>query len=206
MSRKNGLSAVANEVLDDVQKEAEAIIFAAENEAKETLKAAKEQVDQNYPNMINHATEKAQAEKRKIGSVTEVEMKNRLFHAKEDLVNLALERAISTLKGFAKTERYRNYLLKVVEEGAKKIDQKNLAVQVNAADRTWLAQGSLNRLSKKLDCELKLLDQTVDCIGGCKIQTIDGRITYDGTLESKIQELKPILRVEVAKILFQTET
>jgi vacuolar-type H+-ATPase subunit E/Vma4 len=206
MSRKNGLSAIANEVLGDVQKEAEAIILAAENEAKETLKAAKEQADQSYLTMINQATEKAEAEKRKIASVTDVEMRNRLFHAKEDLVDLAFEKVVSRLKDFARTERYRNYLLKLVEEGARKIGQKNLAVQVNAADKTWLTQDSLNRLSKKLDCELKLLDQTVDCIGGCKIQTIDGRISYDGTLDNKVQELKPVLRVEVAKILFQTET
>ena len=48
MSVKDGLSAIANEVLEDVQKEAEAIILAAEKEAKETLKTAKKQADQNY--------------------------------------------------------------------------------------------------------------------------------------------------------------
>ena len=48
MTVKDGVSAIASEVLGDVQKEAEAIILAAENEAKETLRAAKEQADQNY--------------------------------------------------------------------------------------------------------------------------------------------------------------
>ena len=206
MSRKNGLSAIANEVLGDVQKEAEAIILAAENEAKETLKAAKEQADQSYLTITNQATERAEAEKRRIASVTDVEMRNRLFHAKEDLVDLAFEKAILKLKDFAKTERYHNYLLKLVEEGTRKIGQKNLAVQVNAADKTWLTKGFLNRLSKKLDCELKLLDQTINCIGGCKIQTVDGKISYDGTLDNRVQELKPVLRVEVAKILFRVET
>jgi V/A-type H+-transporting ATPase subunit E len=206
MSRKNGLSAIANEVLGDVQKEAEAIILAAQNEAKEILKAAKEQANQSYLAMIDQATEKAEAEKRKIASVTDVEMRNRLFQTKEDLVDSAFEKAVSKLKDFAKTERYHGYLFRLVEEGARKIGQKSLVVQVNAADKIWLRQGSLNRISKKLNCELKLLDQTVDCIGGCKIQTIDGRISYDGTLDNRMQELKPILRVEAAKILFSVET
>jgi V/A-type H+-transporting ATPase subunit E len=206
MSHKNGLSAIANEVLGDVQKEAEAIILAAENEAKETLKAAKEQADKSYITIIDQATEKAEAEKRRIASVTGMEMRNRLFRAKEDLVDLAFEKAVSKLRDFAKTERYHGYLLKLVEEGARKIGEKNLVVQVNAADKTWLTQGSLNRLSKKLDCELKLSDQTVNCMGGCKIQTVDGRISYDGTLDNRMEELKPVLRVEVAKILFPVET
>ena len=53
MSVKNGISAIANDVVGDVQKEAEAIILAAENEAKETLKAAKEQADQIYRDIIH---------------------------------------------------------------------------------------------------------------------------------------------------------
>jgi V/A-type H+-transporting ATPase subunit E len=206
MSHKNGLSAIANEVLGDVQKEAEAIILAAENEAKETLKAAKEQADHSYFTLLNQAAEKVEAEKRKITSVTDVEMRNRLFQAKEDLVDLAFEKAISKLKDFTKTEKYHGYLLKLVEEGARKIGQKKLVIQVNAADRTWLTQGFLDRLSKRLDCELKLSDQAVYCIGGCRIQTADGRISYDGTLDNRMQELKPVLRVEAAKILFRMET
>ena len=37
MSVKNGLAAIANEVLADVQKEAEALVLTAKNDAKETL-------------------------------------------------------------------------------------------------------------------------------------------------------------------------
>ena len=101
MSVKDGLSAISNEVLGDVQKEAEAIILSAENEAKETLKNAKHQADQNYQTMINQATTKADGEKRKITSVTEVDMRNRILQAKEELVDVAFEKALDKIKDFA---------------------------------------------------------------------------------------------------------
>jgi len=205
VSIKDGLSAITSEVLEDVQKEAEAIIIAAENEAKETLKAAKEQADQKYQAIINQAKTKAENERRKIASVTEVEMRNRLLQTKEDLVNTAFEKALIKLEGFVTTEKYHEYLLKLIEEVAERIGQKNLVVQVNAKDKAWLTQDILNLLSKKLHCELKLSDQTEDCVGGCKIQTVDGKITYDSTIDNRLQELKPALRVEVAKILFGKE-
>lgn len=205
MSIKDGLSAITSEVLEDVQKEAEAIIIAAENEAKETLKAAKEQADQKYQAIINQAKTKAENERRKIASVTEVEMRNRLLQTKEDLVNTAFEKALIKLEDFVTTEKYHEYLLKLIEEVAERIGQKNLVVQVNAKDKAWLTQDILNLLSKKLHCELKLSDQTEDCVGGCKIQTVDGKITYDSTIDNRLQELKPALRVEVAKILFGKE-
>ena len=205
MSVKDGLAAIANEVLGDVQKEAEAIISSSQNQAKETLKLAKQQADEKYKTMINQATAKAEGEKRKIASVTEVEMRNQLLKSKEELVDIAFDKALVRIKEFAATEEYHRYLLKLINEVAKRIGQKKLAIQVNAKDKAWLTQDSLNRLSKELNCELALLDQTEDYIGGFKIQTVDGKITYDSTLDNRLRELRPILRVEVAKLLFGKE-
>ena len=206
MSIKDGLSAITSEVLGDVQKEAEAIIVAAENEAKETLKAAKEQADQNYHTIINQAKTKSEAESRRIASVTEVEIRNLLLQSKEDLVDRAFEKALIKLHDFVKTEEYHEHLLRLIAEVAKKIKSKSLMVQVNAEDKTWLTQDMLNCLSKRVHRDLKLSNETADFIGGCKIQTVDSKITYDSTINNQLQELKPTLRVEAAKILFGKET
>lgn len=205
MSSKHGISAIANEVIGDVQKEAVALITEAENTAKETLKAAKEQADQNYQTILNQSNAKIEAEKRKIASVTEVDLRNRLLQTKEDLVDSAFEKALTKLKAFAKSKDYHEYLLNLIENNAKKLGQKNLVVQVNAKDQGWLTQEMLDRLGKKLQCEIKLSEETENYLGGCKIQTADSKIIYDGTLDNRLQELKPALRVEVAKILFGVE-
>jgi len=205
MSIKDGLSAIANEVIGDVQKESEAIILFAQNQAKQTLKEGKEKSVQNYQTLMNQATAKAEGERRKIASVTEVEMRNRLLQTKEGLVDTAFDKALINLKNFVKTEQYHGYLLKLIEESAGRIGQKNLVIQVNTKDKEWLTQDMLNRLSKKLGKELKLSDENEDFIGGCKIQTVDGKITYDSTIDNRLQELKSALRVEVAKILFEKE-
>ena len=95
--------------------------------------------------------------------------------------------------------------LKLIENAAERIGKKNLVVQVNAKDKDWLTQDMLKRLSKKLHCELRLSEKTEDYIGGCIIQTEDGKIIYDVTIDNRLQELKPVLRVEIAKILFGEE-
>lgn len=205
MGIKDGLSAIANEVLGDVQKEAEAIILSAENQSKETLKAEKEQAMQNYLTLINQATAKAEDERRKIASVTEVEMRNRLLQTKEGLVETAFDKALVKLKNFVTTEEYHSYLQNLIKEVAKSMGNKNLVVQVNAKDKVWLTQDMLDRLSKKQYFELTLSEQTEDFIGGCKIQTLDGKITNDNTIDNRLKELKPTLRVEVARILFEKE-
>jgi V/A-type H+/Na+-transporting ATPase subunit E len=202
MSVKNGISAIANDVIGDMQKAAEAIILAAEKEAKATLKAAKEQADQNFKATIAQAKEKADAEKRKIASVTEVEMRNRLLQTKEDLVDVAFEKALVKLKSFVETAEYHDYLLGVIQNAAERISQKVLVVLVNAKDKDWLTQDTLKPLSKKLHLDLKLSDKTGDYLGGCIVQSEDGKIICDVTIDNRLQELKPALRVELSKILF----
>ena len=202
MSAKNGITAITNDVIGDVQKEAEAIILTAENEAKATLKSAKEQADQIYRAIISQTKTNAEAEKRKIASVTEVEMRNRLLQTKEDLVDIAFEKALVRLKNFVETEDYHDYLFKLIQSAIEKMGKKNVVVQVNTKDNNWLTQDLLKRLSKKCNCDLKLSDKTKDFLGGCLIQSEDGKIIYDVTLDNRLQELKPILRVELAKILF----
>jgi len=205
VSIKDGLIAITNEVLEDVQKEAEAIILAAENEAKTILKSAKEQADQNYQTIIAQAKINSEDESRKIASITEVEIRNRLLRTKEDLVDAAFEKTLAKLEKFTESKEYMNYLPKLIEQVAKQIDRKNLVVQVNAKDKTWLTQAKLNSLCKKLNCELTLSDKEGQFIGGCKIETKDGKITYDNTIDNRLQEVKSAMRVEAAKILFEKE-
>jgi V/A-type H+-transporting ATPase subunit E len=157
LSVKNGISAISNEVIGDVQKEAEALIQTAETQAKDALKVAKEQADQNYEAIVTQATAKAEAEKRKIASVTEVEARNQLLQTKEELVDVVFAKAVARVKNFVETDDYHDFLLKLVEKMVKEIGQKNVVVQVNAKDKNWLTQDMLNRVGKKLRAEVVLL-------------------------------------------------
>ena len=197
--------AITNEVLEDVQKEARAIILKAENEAKQILTRAKENANQNYQSIISQVKGKAENEQKKILSLTEVEIRNSLLQTKEELVDAAFEKTLTKLEEFTATREYSDYLLTLIEQAAKQINSKNLLVQVNAKDKTLLKKTGLNALSKKLNCKFTLSNKTSEFIGGCKIETEDGKITFDNTIDNRLRELKPALRVEVAKILFEEE-
>lgn len=205
MNVKDGLVAIAVEVLGDVQKEAEALIIAAEDEAKKTLKISREQADHNYLSIVNKSQVEAEAERKKINSLTDVEVRNILLQTKEKIVDQAFQIAIEKLKAFTETDEYYTFLTEQIKKAASKIGSKDLTIQVNYKDKKWLANGNLKNLSQKLAINLTLLDQTPNYIGGYKIQTTDGSITYDGTLDNRLAELKIALRSEIANLLFVEE-
>ncbi len=202
MSAKSGVAAIADEVIGDVQKEAEAIIAEAENEAKETLRAAKEQAEKTYNAILSEATHKSEIKKRKIASVAEVELRNQLLQAKESLVDEAFTKATESLKAFVETDQYPAYLLKLLDSIAERMDQPVLVVEVNARDKTILTRNALKKISEKTKTELKLSEQNLSVMGGCRVQTEDGKIVYDATLDNRLDELKPELRAQIAKSLF----
>jgi V/A-type H+/Na+-transporting ATPase subunit E len=202
VSVKSGVAAIADEVIGDVQKEAEAVIASAQNEAKETLRVAKEKADQTYNALLSEATQKSEAEKRKIASVTEVELRNRLLQAKESLVDEAFAKATTALKAYVETDEYPTHLIKLLTSIAERMDQPVLVVEVNAKDKAILTEAALKNAGKAAKTELKLSDQTPNILGGCRVQTEDGKIVYDGTLDNRLEELKPELRAQIAKSLF----
>lgn len=202
MSTKTGVAAIADEVIGDVQKEADSDILDAENQAKEALRNAKEGADQIYRTLISEAKAKAEAEKRKIASVTEVDVRNLLLQTKEELVAEAFQGALQKLKEFTETSKYRSYLVKSIEAIAQKMEQKSLIVEVNSKDKGWLTIDKLEATSKKLGADFEISSQTQEFIGGCKVHSADGKIVFDGTLDNRLAELKPELRVEIAKLFF----
>lgn len=202
---KVGLTAIAAEVLEDVRKEAEALLHNSENEAKEILKKAKQEADKTYATILSETEAKTKKEKQKIKSLTEVEKRNLLLQTKEQLVDEAFDRAIARLTEFAKTKEYHNTLFELIKQAADKVGSKNLVLQVNSADKIWLKKGSLDKFAKKIDAEFILEKENEDSIGGCKVKTKDGSIVFDNTFENRLEQLKPDLRLSVAKILFRTE-
>jgi len=199
---KDSLSAIANEVVDDVLKEAEKTILTAEAHAKNSFKTAKDEADQAYIGILDDATRKTNAEKRKIESLTEVESRNQQLQLKEALVDEAFNRAIEKLAGFVKTEAYHAYLMTLIEESARKMGSEELTIYLNGADRTWIKKEELKKLEAKIKSNLRLGDKEIHSLGGCVIQTANGKLVFDSTIENQLQNLKPTLRIEVAKILF----
>jgi V/A-type H+-transporting ATPase subunit E len=190
-------------VFDDVQKEAEALILKAHEEAKTSLQAAKREADRSYQNAVEAAKSRSEAEVKRIASVTDMEARNQLLAAKEELVNDAFKRAQEQIDAFVKTDRYHQYLLDSITQASERMGVKNLTVKVNAADRAWIAQNNQDQRATKQGGMFELSDETISCIGGYIIQTKDGSVSYDGTIDNRLSGLRPSLRTEAAKILFR---
>ena len=44
----------------------------------------------------------------------------------------------------------------------------------------------------------QLADDTIECLGGVRIVSTDGTMTFDNTLDARISRLKPLIRKQIA--------
>lgn len=202
---KEGLAAIAREVLGDVEKEAEKIIQQAEKEANEALDDAKREADKTYNNILEEVSEKIGAEKKRIQSLTDVDARNVWLAVKEDLVNEAFKDASAKLLKLADSQRYHEYLTSSISAIAKRIGSKEVVIQVSSADRAWLEKGRIEKLSEKTGIHFTLSSEPVSSVGGFRIQTKNGKKTIDSTFESRLEQLRPELRQKTAELLQSKE-
>ena len=204
-SIKRGLTSIANEILEDVKNESVTVIRDAEKKAEKILRDAKIEAEQSRARLLAETKEKCGSEKKKTESLTALEIKNKRLQVKEEYINAVFDKALARLKQFVESENYPDFLLDFIEEAVKKIESDKLVVYVNSKDREWLANGKIDELSEKLNVNLTLANETESCLGGCIVKTPDGNLLHDNTFEKRLQSLKPTLRLEIAKILFERE-
>jgi V/A-type H+-transporting ATPase subunit E len=49
--------------------------------------------------------------------------------------------------------------------------------------------------------QARVSDHYIDVLGGIRIRSSDGTMTYDNTLDSRIERLKPLIRKNIAQML-----
>jgi len=197
------LSSIAKEILEDAEKEAENILRRAEAQARRILEEAEKEAEKKYRLIMRKGEDKIRIKEQQMITLFEVEVKNRLLQAKEELVEEAFERALNRLREYVLTEDYWECLLKLIAEAGRQINSEKLIVELNKRDHQKLTEEDLHELSEKIGVKLEKSEKVIDCIGGVIVKSFDGKVVVDNTFENRLRTLKNSLRAKIADILFE---
>ena len=198
-----GLKSIAKEILESAEKEAEAIMLRAEAQAEKILEEARKEAERRYNSIIKESKERMKTEEKQLSSLFELEAKNRLLKAKEDLIKEVYNEALNRLREYTSSEEYINCLLRLISEAGRRMPSKELEIQLNERDYSRLTENHLLSLSKKMGVKLVKSEKKINCIGGVIVASLNGKIVIDNTFENRLSSLKNMLRTRIAKILFQ---
>jgi V/A-type H+-transporting ATPase subunit E len=122
----------------------------------------------------------------------ELKLRSKMDHMRWNLVEVVIDRLSERMRAMAEDEnRYFEWLSQLMSQAASQIEEPVLEVSVNAEDLPRLKQ-RWAMLTDKLVAgkEFKLLDHSIETVGGCLITSRDKRVQIDHTFEGRLSRLE----------------
>ena len=202
MSSSSALEHMIDKVL--VQKEAELIsqIDSAYQESLDNLESSRSKLEAERTRIVEAARKQSENLKRQIIGSARLASRNQELLTIENAVNKAFEEAKKKLQASSGTDSYKNLLKQMVEESISAVGGSNTVIiesNKNDAEIIRTAVSELRDTGKVHQAEVS--DQHIDVLGGIRIKSSGGTMTYDNTLDSRIERLKPLIRKNIAQML-----
>ncbi|MDQ3947624.1 MAG: V-type ATP synthase subunit E family protein [Thermoproteota archaeon] len=203
MSSNSTLEHMIGKVL--VQKEAELIsqIDSAYQESLDNLESSRGKLEAERARIVEAARKQAENLRRQIIGSARLAARNQELLTIENAVNKAFEEAKKKLQASSSMDSYKELLKHVVEESISAVGGSNAVIIECNKNDVELVRKVVSELqdSGKVQQAARVSDQHIDVLGGVRIKSSDGTMTYDNTLDSRIERLKPLIRKNIAQML-----
>ena len=188
------LDKVASEALAEIVAEVE----AGKNDAMEQLRSVNLSTKAEVTKILEGSERESESIRRQILGSAELEARNSTLRALEEATNKIVQDSFGAVTE-KRSAAYEQALAKLISEGALIIG-KDAIVHCNTKDRKLV--GSIAKeLNSKNGMKLTVSDKSIGAMGGVVLESNDGTIRYDNSLEARLERIRPQLRREIVNIL-----
>ena len=194
----SGPVAQLEQTIDKIIRQTEEEILSgmesAAGQSSQALDDAIPALEQEYEKIIADGRKEADKISRQIVGSADLEVRNRQLLALEDAVDGVFVRALEEVAAADRNGAdYAALLHSLLAEAVSVLGSSDVVVHASAQDRDAV-QGILS--SDYAGAELA--PEPLGCMGGVRIQSKDGAMTFDNTLDARIERLKPLIRKGIA--------
>ncbi|NOJ26476.1 MAG: V-type ATP synthase subunit E [Nitrososphaera sp.] len=200
MSSNSALERTINKVLSKKETELISQIDAAYQESLKNIEDSKSKLEAERTKIIESAKKQAENLKRQIVGSSRLNARNKELLMLENDVNEAFEKAKARLMSSGKEESYKSLMTRIIEDSLPTVGSDEVVIECNKND-SELVKKILAESTKKSRIKTKISDQPINVIGGVRVKSADNTMTFDNTLDSRIERLKPLIRKNVARML-----
>ena len=192
MASNSSLEQAIDKILDKTEKEILSDLKNANSDAKQTLDDSLTKLEQEYDKIISDGNKEAdKIEKQIIGS-SDLEARNKQLMLLEEAVDKVFSKALDQIANADRSGDYSNLIKNLLKESTQILGTSEITVFTNAKDKD-VVQSALADFSGA-----ELSSETIDCLGGITVKSKDGTMTFDNTIDARIERLKPLIRKEIA--------
>ena len=192
LASNSALETTIDKILKSTESDVLSNIKSALDESQQKLDDSIPLLEGEFDKIIADGRKEAdKIEKQIIGS-SDLEARNKQLMALEEAVDKVFTKALDEIANADRSGDYSNLIKTLLTESTQILGTSEVTVFTNAKDKD-IVQSALSEFSGA-----ELSPDTIDCLGGITVKSKDGTMTFDNTIDARIERLKPLIRKEIA--------
>ena len=192
MGSNSALENTIDKILKSTEENILTSIKSALEESKQTLDDAGPKLEAEYDKIISDGKKEADKIGKQIIGSSDLDARNKQLMLLEEAVDKVFSTALDQIANTEKNEDYSNLIKLLLEESKQILGTSELVVYTNSKDKD-VVHPILEQFPGS-----ELSPETIECLGGVTVKSKDGAMTFDNTIDARIDRLKPLIRKEIA--------
>lgn len=186
------LEATIDKILHKTEEDILSSLNDSLSESKKTLTNSQKSLEQEYDRIVDEGKKEAEKIHKQIVGSSDLESRNKQLLLVEKAIDDAFEKALEKINSTNRSGDYSKLISSLIEEATKTLGSSDVTIFTNSKDKETVQSVISNFSGAELSSE------TIDCLGGIKIRSKDGSMTFDNTIDARLERLKPLIRKEIA--------
>jgi len=188
----SSLQQAIDKIVEKTEKEILLDLKNSVSDSKQTLDDSLSKLEREYDKIISDGKKEADKVEKQIVGSSELDVRNKQLLLLEEGVTKVFSKALDQIANTERSGDYSNLIKTLLDEATKILGTTEVIVFTNTKDKD-VVQSALSKFSGA-----ELSSDTIDCIGGIIIKSKNGTMTFDNTIDARIERLKPLIRKEIA--------
>ncbi|MDC0199931.1 V-type ATP synthase subunit E [Candidatus Nitrosopelagicus sp.] len=192
MSSNSGLESTIDQVLERNSSEFSQSLKNSLTDAQKTLSDSLPMLEEEYEKIISDGKKEADKIEKQIVGSADLQARNKALLIVQESADKVLEKAKEKISNMDRNSEYSSLITKLLTEATSALDTSDVIVFTNSKDKD-VVQSAVSNISGA-----ELSNDLIDCMGGVKVTSKDGSMSFDNTIDARIELLKPLIRKDIA--------
>ena len=192
MSSNSALESTIDQVLERNSAEFSQSLKQSLQDAQKTLSDSLPMLEEEYEKIISDGKKEADKIQKQIVGSADLEARNKALLLVQESAEKVLEKAKEKIANMERNSEYSSLITKLLTEATSALNTSDVIVYTNSKDKD-VVQSAVSNISGA-----ELSSDQIDCMGGVKVTSKDGSMSFDNTIDARIELLKPLIRKDIA--------
>jgi len=192
LASNSALESTIDKILKNTEKDILTNIKSGLDESQQKLDDAIPRLEGEYDKIISDGKKEADKIEKQITGSSDIEARNKQLLALEEAVDRVFSSALEQIANADRSGDYSNLVKTLINEAIQILGTSDVTIFTNTKDKD-VVQSTISQFSGA-----ELSSETIECLGGIKVKSKDGTMTFDNTIDARIERLKHLILIEFA--------